>query len=178
MMEINFDITPTEIDMDIEGSPNVGMSADTPIDSSMSVSSTNDINMALDTPNEISMGLSDVPKELFPVIVTITSQTTGTSNKSDQEIWQAVADGKLPVAIINMSGVGYVIGHLAIARNEVGDPSPYGAFFVFEEQTHSSMAYITIEIDGTTVRLHSKGAYLTSGDFVAITTAEIDALFV
>ena len=109
-----------------------------------------------------------IPEDkIYPVNVTLTSTTAGTSDKSHAEINTAVIRGKIPFVYITYGTIKMVA---PLARVE----SNYSVF-VYEDQTVTDhMNYANLQIVGTTVTITWRDKYITSSDLPTIPTATSD----
>ena len=99
-----------------------------------------------------------IPEDkIYPVNVTLTSTTTGTSDKSHAEISAAVTAGKIPFIYITYGTIKMVA---PLARVETNF-----SVFVYEDQTvNDHMNYANLTITGTTVSIVWRDKYITDGD--------------
>lgn len=110
---------------------------------------------------DVSITIPD--DKFFPVQVTLTSLTQGTSNKTSTEIAQAVSDGKLPVVVTGYSSATMVA---PLTRIDYDAEDGYSAIFTYEDQSAvtTDPAYATMRIYGTTVTLIYKDGYAKKSD--------------
>ncbi len=97
----------------------------------------------------------DAVPELFLVNVTVTSYTSGTSDKSATEIAAAVAANKLPVVKAN-----YLGAILIASLTQIGTDSGNQPYAVFTYENQNGNGYANINIIGTNVLILWKNPYL------------------
>ena len=111
-----------------------------------------------------------VPEEVFMVNVTLTDMTTGTSDKSSEEIYNAVGHDRSVFVKANL-GTTLILGTLSWVSMVSGQPTTYYACFTYEDQSNPTYKYCTMTILGNAVTLAFKNGYITGIDSTMVTNA-------
>ena len=98
---------------------------------------------------------NDINETMFLVNVTLTSSTTGTSDKSAYEIYQAVQNSQIPYVKLQYSRftlMGSLV-QVSIEEDEANDETYYKAVFIYDNQSNYSLRYVILSIIDNSVTL-------------------------
>ena len=105
-------------------------------------------------------------KEIYLVEVTLGSLTSGTSNKTAQQIYNAVTQQhKVPIVRTSFNGT-YMTAELISVYNDPIDG--YTAVFAYEDQGVNTYSYARMVIIGTGVNINWKDKYVAVGDNISL----------
>lgn len=107
--------------------------------------------------------IANIPEDkIFPVNVTLTSITEGTSDKSHTEILAAVNAGKIPFVYIDYSGIKMIAPLTRIESNY--------SVFTYEDQSAENLNYACLKIQNSTATIIWRDGYITQDDLPTLSS--------